>query len=97
MKAWLAQGFPVRRAVPFKLPTVLRVLAILSGIAALLALTWHQPLIAGLWCVIAAALVLKANLLTLVQGRESETTDRTPNDRVLSTGNDIGFMQPAHS
>jgi rhodanese-related sulfurtransferase len=97
MKAWLAKGFPVRRAVPFKLPTVLRVLAILSGIAALLALTWHQTLIAALLCVIATALVLKANLLTLVQGRESETADRADNDKVLPEASGIGFMQAAHS
>jgi rhodanese-related sulfurtransferase len=102
MKAWIGNHFPVRSEV-VKVPVFLYTGAILSGIAVMLAMrnvthfAWQEVLMAALLLVIAAALVLKAKLLTLVQRLDSETADRTPRGKVVPAGSGIGFMQAAHS
>lgn len=99
MKAWIAHGFPVRRAVFLKVPIFLCAGAILSGIAVVLALrnvanfAWHEVLIAALLLVIAAALVLKANSFALVERRRRSKLDLTPTTTFLPPRNSIGSIE----
>ena len=84
MKAGIAQGFPVRRPVFLKVPVFLYAGAILSGIAAALALrnvtnfSWRELVIAGLLLLVSAALVLKGNLFALMDNRTRGKLNPTP-------------------
>ena len=82
MKAWAAQGFPVLRKKLFcKVSRFLNTGAILPGTAAVLALARQEIVVATLFLMIVAALVLKANVFARIQSPGSDKFDLTRTTR----------------
>jgi hypothetical protein len=94
MKAWVAQDFPVlgKRFFP-KISIFLRTGALLPGMAAVLALAWHEFVVGALLLVIVAALLLKANFFARMQSRRSDHPALTHNYKALPTRSGSGFME----
>jgi rhodanese-related sulfurtransferase len=94
MNDWIARGFPVWRKTFFpKVSTFLGTRAILPGMAAVLALAWHEILIAALLLAIAAVLVLKPNFFARKKSQRSDKINLAHNYKVLTTPNGSGFIE----
>ena len=94
MKNWVARGLPVRRKrISLGVPAYLNTGAALPVMAACVALTLHEIMVAALLAGIAGLLLLKTNFLSRTGGRESGGPEPSRVIKARRVPNDAGFAE----
>ena len=94
MKNWVARGLPVRRKrISLRVPAYLNTGAALPVMAACVALTLHEIMVAALLAGIAGLLLLKTNFLSRTGGRESGGPEPSRVIKARRVPNDAGFAE----